>query len=396
MLAPGREVGNYRIEQLIGRGGQGFVYRAVHVRLGTVHALKLLQLEMGPLRERLLGEGRIQAHLRHPNLVPVTDIIEVDGALTLVADFVAGVPLDTWAAASRPSLEERLAVFRGVCAAVGAAHAARVVHRDLKPGNVLVELLGGSAVPRVTDFGVAKLLDPDEAHPSTLPGLPVGTPGYMAPEQLRDASSVDGRADLFALGCILYELVCGARPFADKDLRTYAAALTTGSFVPPAERDSTLPPGVVRAIEACLQLDPDARPADIDALLALLDGGQPVPAATRTPTRAVVDIPRHPTAVPLAPPAQVTFPPATAATFPPPLPPEGAVGDPGSRWRVLAGAVAGAAAVVLAVLVANAWDTPAPSAPVDAAPTEAAPAEAAAPPAPTEAAPAEAAAPPAP
>ncbi|MDP2306490.1 MAG: protein kinase [Pseudomonadota bacterium] len=291
MLEAGRQVGNYRVEQLIGRGGQGLVYRAVHVQLGSVHVLKVLQLDRGPLRERLLDEGRIQARLRHPNLVPVTDVVEVDGALALVAEFVAGVPMDAWVAAEHPSLDTRLDVFRGVCAAVGFAHGARVVHRDLKPTNVLVEVVEGRAIPRVTDFGVAKLLDPIPGQSVTLPGLPVGTPGYMAPEQLRDASSVDERADVFALGCLLYELACGMRPFPDRDLATYAAALTTGAFVAPDDCTDGLPPEVGRTVAACLRIDPGARPADIAGVVALLDGALHVPPPT------------HPAALPAASPA---------------------------------------------------------------------------------------------
>jgi serine/threonine protein kinase len=360
VLEPGRQVGNYRIEQLVGRGGQGFVYRAVHVQLGSMHAVKLLLLERGPLRERLLDEGRIQARLRHPNLVPVTDVIEVDGALALVAEFVAGVPLDAWVAAEKPTLDMRLEVFRGVCAAVGAAHGARVVHRDLKPGNVLVEVVDGRAIARVTDFGVAKLLDPVPGQSVTLPGLPVGTPGYMAPEQLRDASSVDARADIFALGCLLYELACGARPFPDTNLAIYAAALTTGAFIPPDACIVGLPPEVGVTVTACLRVDPAARPADIAELLELLDGAPrelPGPGLRPTPTHVLGVASRTFDGASL-PPATVpgSVAPATPiprVTFPPSLRPRRRT----MRWVILAGVIIATAASTALAITALGWVT---------------------------------------
>ncbi len=285
MLRPGQQVGNYRVEGLVGRGGQGIVYRAVHERLGTTHALKMLLLELGPLRDRLLEEGRIQARLRSPHVVPVTDAVEVDGALGLVAEYVQGAPLDVWMATESRPLEARLALFRDVTAGVAAAHAARIVHRDLKPGNVLVEERDGRPFARVTDFGVAKVLDDARARGATLPGMAIGTPGYMAPEQLRDAATVDARADVFALGCLLYELVAGTRAWPEVELGPYAFALE--STPPPSlTRVPELPPALAARLDAvvaaCLARDPRDRPADAAAVLVLLESGRaPV---VRTPT----------------------------------------------------------------------------------------------------------------
>lgn len=296
MFRVGQEIGNYRVVGLVGRGGQGIVYKAVHTRLGTVHAVKVLAVDVGPLRERLLAEGRIQAHLKNPHVVPVTDVVEVDGALGLVAEYVSGAPLDAWVAAGDPSPETRLAVFRDVCAGVASAHAARVVHRDLKPGNVLVETRDGRPFARVTDFGVAKVLDEALRGGATLPGLAVGTPGYMAPEQLRDAATVDARADVFALGCLLHELMTGARAYPESDLASYAVALDTrqrARIVTLAGLPRTLADRTDALVGACLAYDAAARPADAAAVLAMLDGA-PIPAV---PPVAPVVV-RTPTAVP--------------------------------------------------------------------------------------------------
>jgi serine/threonine protein kinase len=139
MLEPGQTHDRYSVEAMIGRGGMAVVYRVRHTSLGSHHALKVLTLGGPGVRERLMQEGRLQAQLRHPNIVAVTDVLEVGGNPALVLELVDGPTLDGWLDANpRPPLDIAEAMFRGVVNAVHAAHARGLVHRDLKPANVLL------------------------------------------------------------------------------------------------------------------------------------------------------------------------------------------------------------------------------------------------------------------
>jgi len=202
MLSPGDRVAErYEVEELIGQGGLAEVYRVRHIDLGGVHALKLLTWRRKSLAERLLLEGRIQAQLRHPNVVGVTDVIRHEGRFGLLMEYVDCVPLDAFIAEHGGlGLDEALHLFAMVMSGMTAAHDAGVLHRDLKPANILLARQGGGWVPKVTDFGIAKVVAEDvEANHSTASGAMMGTPGYMAPEQVIDAADVDERADVFAL-----------------------------------------------------------------------------------------------------------------------------------------------------------------------------------------------------
>jgi serine/threonine protein kinase len=284
-LAPGQVVDRYTVESLIGRGGMANVYKLRHNELGSAYALKVLSTTRADLTERLLVEGRIQASLVHPNVVRVHDVLRVDGAPALVMEWIDGPSLDAWAA-GRPSFEAIEAMFRGIVAGVGYAHEHGLVHRDLKPANVLLQRVPDGFVPKITDFGIAKVMQDSSERGLTAGGLALGTPRYMAPEQMRDTRGVDRRADVWALGCVLFELVCG-RPAFDGDLISIHADASAGRR--PAVRD--LAPEatdrVVRAIDACL-VPRDARLPDCAALLAVLGGGDvPVVGATTMELPAV-------------------------------------------------------------------------------------------------------------
>ncbi|MFM2163531.1 MAG: hypothetical protein RLZZ383_3043 [Pseudomonadota bacterium] len=207
--------GRYEVETLLGEGGLSLVWRVRHRDLGSAHALKLLRVARPALAERLLIEGRIQAQLRHPHLVAVTDIVHHGGQVGLILELVEGTSLAEWMLAHGPTdLDTALSLLAPVFAGVAAAHQAGVLHRDLKPGNILLAETPHGLVPKVTDFGIAKVFDGDAAgEPNgTLAGTMLGTPGYLAPEQAVDASRVDARADVYALGAIAYELLTGALP----------------------------------------------------------------------------------------------------------------------------------------------------------------------------------------
>jgi serine/threonine protein kinase/predicted ATPase len=264
----------YTIVGLLGVGGTAEVYLVSHENLGALYALKVLRTPHPGIRRRLLQEGRVQSRLRHPNVVRVLDVVDVEGAPGLVMEYIAGPSLAAFLAAMRPTAAQIDALARGLMAGVAAAHERGMIHRDLKPANVLLapEGDGCSLVPRVTDFGMAKVfqLDPTASFegPLTRTGAVLGTPAYMAPEQAVDASDVDARADVWALGCILYELVTGRRAL---DPGTAFAALRSGrvALLPPRQLVPELPGRWEAAILAALQADPEDRPPDAGALLAL-------------------------------------------------------------------------------------------------------------------------------
>jgi serine/threonine-protein kinase len=211
-----RDIGDrYTITAPIGRGGMARVFLVRHAKLGSLHALKVLEAADPSIHERFLQEGRIQSTLRHPNIVSVTDLIEVDGFPALVMDYIDGPTLDELIERRSLDLDQVDQLVRGIIAGVAEAHRHGLIHRDLKPSNILLDIQGDALVPRVVDFGIAKVLGGAQSSgpATTRTGMALGTPAYMAPEQVRDTKSVTTRADIFALGAILYELVTRRRAF---------------------------------------------------------------------------------------------------------------------------------------------------------------------------------------
>ncbi len=246
------------------------VYRVRHTQLGSIHALKVLSAGTKAVRERLMQEGKVQASLRHPNVVAVTDVIDVSGDPGLVMEYVAGPPLDKMLKEQRPNLPEAVRIFMGVVRGVRHAHGKGLIHRDLKPGNVLLEETEDGLVPKVADFGLVKVVENAGGTGTTKSGVAMGTPEYMAPEQIRDAANVDKRADMFSLGCIFYELVCGAPPFKGGDMLQVFNKVATGNFRDPAELVPDIPESVRAGILGLLEVDVEKRIQDCDALLDLL------------------------------------------------------------------------------------------------------------------------------
>lgn len=294
MLKPGRVVDRYTVEASIGEGGMAQVFRVRHNTLGTLHALKVLKVQSAAIRQRLVQEGKLQASIRHTNIVAVTDVIDVDGAPGLLMEYVEGPSLDVWLdrlaeRGEAPTLQESERIFRGILAGVARAHRHGLVHRDLKPGNVLLEDVDGVLIPKVADFGLAKiLLDESGGVSATRSGVAMGTPAYMSPEQIRDAKNVDQRTDIFALGCIFYELVAGNSPFDGPDVLSIFSALADGRYTPVEDVVPRLPVHLQNTIRASLAANRDLRPSDCAAIVSMLDGGElgertalpPVSAAT--------------------------------------------------------------------------------------------------------------------
>jgi serine/threonine-protein kinase len=252
----------YEIVREIGRGGMAVVHEVRHRQLGSRHALKVLLPGPPELARRLLQEGRVQAGLRHPNIVAVTDVVAVGDRPGLILELVDGIPLDDWLT-RHPDCDDatRRRLATQIATAVAYAHAQGAIHRDLKPANVLVI---GDAAPwaKVADFGLARWLSAPEL---TRTGVPLGTPRYMAPEQIADGKHVDARADVFSLGCLLADL-WGAPAFAEKPLPDLFEDIVEGRFeVPPGA-----PEDVAAAIRAALEPNLDRRTPSAVALLQML------------------------------------------------------------------------------------------------------------------------------
>lgn len=251
---PGEIVGGYEVVGPLGTGGMASVYRVRHAVLGSDHALKILRPELvaqAGVRTRFLDEGRVQAQLRHPGIVRVTGIVSEPGVAGLVMDLLEGASLEDELEATGPmATGEAVGWILQALDAVAFAHGRGVVHRDLKPSNLfLVEEVERRTL-RVLDFGIAKVA----GRGQTSPGGTLGTYGFMAPEQLKDASDVDARADLFALGAVLYELVCGEPAFDGATDFELMQRVSRGSFA--IER---LPAGLRPVLQRALAVDREQR-----------------------------------------------------------------------------------------------------------------------------------------
>jgi Protein kinase domain len=216
-LELGSVVGGYRIDQLVGRGGMGVVYRATNVALGRIYALKVLAPELagdGEFRERFRREMQIAASLRHPNVVGIHYAGEMQGLLFFVMDFISGDDLHEvmrQSGALEPS--RAIALLTQLASALDAAHGSGLVHRDVKPENVLITVRDGGEHAYLTDFGLAKKLDAASGLAGlTREGAVVGTVHYMSPEQIIGGHT-DARTDIYALGCVLFTMLTGRVPY---------------------------------------------------------------------------------------------------------------------------------------------------------------------------------------
>lgn len=271
--------GRYRDVEPLGEGGMAEVFKAYDARLERPVALKFLRIQHPDLTARLLREAQIQARLEHPNICRVYEVGEMAGRPFIAMQLIQGKTLDR--AALDMSLEERVLAAIQVADAIHAAHRLGLIHRDLKPVNIMVEQTDeGRFVPYVTDFGLAR----DVAAPSlSVTGSVTGTPDYMAPEQVRgDASSLDRRTDVYALGATLYQLLSGSPPFpADSAVDVMVKVLaeeprTLRAMVPSIPRD------LDTIVSKCLEKEPQRR---YDSAKALADDlrryveGEPISAA---------------------------------------------------------------------------------------------------------------------
>lgn len=253
------------VEATLGVGGVGFVYRVRHREIETVCALKVPHDRSAARVAQLRREARAQARVQHPNVAAVVDFVDAAPGPALVMEYVPGPTLEGLLRATRlPRFETDLLV-PGLLAGVAAIHDAGLVHRDLKPGNVLLAPRGRMIVPKIVDFGLAQ--PTGDAPPlGPIATEDFGTPHYMAPEQLRDRAIADRRVDVYALGAILYEIVTGERLFASDDPVVVVEAASRGHIVPVRTLAPDLPERMARAIDGALASNPAYRWPTVEAL----------------------------------------------------------------------------------------------------------------------------------
>jgi serine/threonine protein kinase len=253
---PGDSVGPYRVQSMLGEGGMGRVYRALGPS-GDEVALKVVKAELAKdevFRRRFEREASAAARVNHTNVVPVVDTGEYNGIPYLAQQFITGGSLeDKIKRETRLALREAVDLCTQVADGLDALHAEGLIHRDVKPGNILLD---GSGKAYITDFGLMK---DREASVLTRPGQALGSMDYMAPEQIR-GEEVTAQSDVYALGCVMIECLSGAPPFADRQgMRILWAHLQEEPPDPSAGRDD-LPPDVGWAVTRALEKEPEKRP----------------------------------------------------------------------------------------------------------------------------------------
>ncbi|MBS2029889.1 MAG: protein kinase [Deltaproteobacteria bacterium] len=316
----------YRLVRRLGTGGMGAVYEGLHTVIGKKVAVKLLHPQLAGDPDtvaRFLNEARAAAMLGHPGIVEALDMGRApDGAPYLVMEFLQGETLAERLVRQGPLTPgAAVSLCRQAAGALAVAHQKQIVHRDLKPDNIfLAQLADGTEHVKILDFGVSKFAAGPMAA-GTRTGSVVGTPAYMAPEQLHDSSRVDARADIYALGVVLYQSLSGKLPFEADTLPKLAERIT---HEPPPPLDQVrpgVPPPLVELVTRCLAKDPAARFASMEALiqaLASLPIGIPAVMAATAISGSGSGSVNPGLAATFITPAQTIAPPAPAPTYSPP------------------------------------------------------------------------------
>ncbi|WP_158502332.1 serine/threonine-protein kinase [Vitiosangium sp. GDMCC 1.1324] len=271
----GARIGDYVIEERIGVGGMGIVYRAVQPLIGKEVAMKLLQPQLAENPEelqRLLTEARAVNAIQHRGIIDIFGFgVLPDGRQYVVMEYLRGVPLDAWLKKrGRLEVKEVLPILDEICSALGAAHGAGVIHRDLKPSNVfLVEQADGTRYVKLLDFGIAKLVQPYADTPATIAGQMLGTPGYMSPEQAR-GQPVGPSTDLYALGVLAYKLLTGRTPFSGAEPYQVVLRQCEEDPPPPSFLCADIPPELDTLILRLMSRKPEQRPGSAEEVRQML------------------------------------------------------------------------------------------------------------------------------
>jgi eukaryotic-like serine/threonine-protein kinase len=289
---------HYELDCEIGRGGMGIVYRAKDRRLKRQVAIKLLPPELAfrsEIKSRFLREAETAAQLSHPNIVPIYTVDEQESLVFFVMAYISG---DNLAKRLHErgvlTTEETRKVLREVADALAYAHDRGVVHRDIKPDNILLDAATGR--PMVTDFGIARAMDSTGDSRLTATGMAIGTPAYMSPEQAAGEREIDGRSDLYSLGILGYQMLTGEPPFNAGSTPAMLVKHISERPIPVEQRRADVPPDLARSIMTLLEKDPRHRFATAAALVSALDAREApalrAPAPTSPPSR--YDAPARP------------------------------------------------------------------------------------------------------
>src|SRR5262245_4841371 len=289
---------HYELDCEIGRGGMGVVYRAKDRRLKRTVAIKVLPPELAfrsEIKTRFLREAETAAQLNHPNIVDIYAVDEVDGTVFFVMAYITGDNL-----AKRVhehgalSVEETRRTLRDVADALAYAHERGVIHRDIKPDNILID--AGSGRPMVTDFGIARAVSEGDSR-LTATGIAIGTPTYMSPEQAAGERAIDGRSDLYSLGIVGYQMLTGSPPFIANSTPAILVKHISERPTPIEQRRSDVPQDLARVIMMLLEKDPANRFPSANAVVAALDSGRvPEPVGGERRTSSPLSVPATPMA----------------------------------------------------------------------------------------------------
>lgn len=339
--------GRYQLDVLIGRGGMGQVYEGRDLRLERKVAIKILRADLDDpgLRRRFREEARAAGSLSHPNVVCMYDTGEHDGRPFIVMELVPGRTLADDLRAGPLEGERVRRLGLDVLAALGAAHERGIVHRDVKPGNILLASDGSA---KVADFGIAKLA---EGLDTTVTGHVVGTPAYLAPERLAGRPATP-QSDLYSLGVVLYEACTGERPFQGDAPVALAHAVMSGRAPPLRERCPGIDPALARTIEGALEREPERRFRSAREMSRALMG-ETVPLLVPLP-------PLDDETVPIDPSTRVLTTPFEVASLPPATDPRARLAEAPARFpgRALLVGIAAAVGAFVLVVAARAGDGP--------------------------------------
>jgi HEAT repeat protein/tRNA A-37 threonylcarbamoyl transferase component Bud32 len=322
-LGAGQRLGKYLVTERLGEGGMGVVYAGVHEALGREVAIKLLRADLArnvQMMSRFQAEAEAVSRIGHANIVAVYDFGRLDdGSLYYVMERIRGQTLAArLLGPGQPALEreEAVAIFGQICRALQATHQKKIVHRDLKPDNVFLQAAtrpGHPPLVKVLDFGIAKMRGDDQRN-LTAVGMLMGTPAFMAPEQATACHLVDGRADLYSLGAMLYQALTGSPPFLGEPMAILTQHISQPPEAPSRRAIQPVPPALDAMVLRALAKDPAERQPDAAQFLAELEAAWPSTRPAPAPRLAAPAVAPEPLVAVAAPPR-----PAPTTPSPPPL-----------------------------------------------------------------------------